>query len=74
MSEGNEFQAVPPLPPLQVLVPYMSKARFAECVGVDIGVVDAWVDRRYIPSRVVGKHRLINVAQMWKQAFEEPEL
>lgn len=73
MSGDEENQGLPPLPPMQVMVPYMSKARFAELVGVDVGVVDAWVDRRYLPTRLVGKYRLINLALLWQQAFQEPE-
>lgn len=67
---SEETQPDLQVPPLQALVPYMSKQRFADLVGVEFGVVDAWVDRGYLPSRVIGKHRLINVAVLWKQAFD----
>lgn len=40
------------LPPLAVLL--MTRERFAELSGVAPGVVDAWVDRGYLPSMLVG--------------------
>jgi hypothetical protein len=70
MSEVMSLDG-PPVPPLQGMVPYMTKQRFSELSGVPLGVVDAWVDRGYIPSRVIGKHRLVNMALLWKGAFDE---
>jgi hypothetical protein len=67
----EETLNVPALPPLQSLVPYMSKKRFAEIVGVELGVVDGWVDKGYIPSTKIGKHQLVNVARLWQKAMAE---
>jgi hypothetical protein len=71
VENGEENQLGQVLPPGQVLVPFMSKKRFAELSGLEFGVVDAWVDRGYLPSKVFGKHRLINVALLWRKAFED---
>ncbi|WP_045223682.1 hypothetical protein [Methyloterricola oryzae] len=72
MEEPISSQAlVPAVPPLQLLVPYMTRQRYAELTGLAPGIVDAQVERGYLPSRIFGKHRLINVAQLWKQALEE---
>lgn len=49
----------------------MTRERYSELSGVPIGVVDAWVDRGYIPSKIIGKHRLINLALMFRQALEQ---
>jgi hypothetical protein len=59
------------VPPLQSLVPYMSKRRFADIVGIEISVVDGWVEKGHLPSVLIGKYRLINVAKLWQQALEQ---
>jgi hypothetical protein len=71
MEGEQENQAVPMVPPFQIAVPFVTRERFSELSGVPLGVVDAWVDRAYIPSRLIGRHRLVNVAEMWRQAFEK---
>lgn len=51
-------------------VPLMHKERFAELVGVSYGVVEGWVDRGYLPSVVVGKHKLVNLALLTQECLE----
>jgi len=70
MEDERLGQVTPLVPPLQIPIPYITRQRYAELSGVPVGIVDAWVDRGYIPSKVIGKHRLVNVAQMWAQAFQ----
>lgn len=70
MEDPGSGQDLGPLLPFQVVVPFMTRQRYAELTGISLGVVDAWVDRGYVPSRVVGKRRLVNIAALWRQAFE----
>jgi hypothetical protein len=68
MEEDSDGQDVPPVPPFQIPIPYITRQRYSELSGVPLGVVDAWVDRGYIPSKIIGRHRLVNIAAMWKDA------
>jgi hypothetical protein len=52
-------------------VPVMTKLKFSELTCVPEGVVEGWLDRGYVPSLVIGKHRLVNVALMFKQALDQ---
>lgn len=49
---------------LQPFTPVMSKERFAELSGVSFGVVDGWCNRGYLPTLVIGKHKMINMVQL----------
>ena len=62
----------PGLPALALLiaVPVMTKERFAELVGVEVGVVRGMLDRGYLPAIKLGRHRLVNVALLQKQCLE----
>jgi hypothetical protein len=60
---GLVTSSVPPPNP----DPYITRQRYAELSGAPIGIVDAWVDRGHIPSKVIGKHRLVNVALLWSK-------
>lgn len=55
-------------------VPYMCRERYAELVGVTVGVVDGWAQRGYIPMVRVGKHALVNVALQFKEALDQQDL
>lgn len=50
--------------------PLMTVERFAEWIGLPIGVCQAQADRRHWPIVVVGKRRFINVELVRKQALE----
>ncbi len=51
-------------------VPLMHKEKFAELVGVSYGVVDGWCERGYIPTRIVGKHKLVNLALLNQECID----
>src|SRR5690606_40716640 len=56
-------------PPFALLsaVPVMTKERFAELVGVEVGVVRGMLDRSHLPSVKIGRHRFVNVAALhWR--------
>lgn len=52
-------------------VPVMNKERFSDLTGVPIGVIEGWVNRGYIPTIVIGKHRLINLVQLTQDCIEQ---
>jgi len=52
---------------LPVFVPVLSVDRYAKSIGIDVGVVDGWVKRGYIPTIKIGKRRLINIAAMTQE-------
>ncbi len=52
-------------------VPVMHQERFAELVGVSVGTVNGWVDKGYVPSIVIGRHRLVNMALLTKDCLEQ---
>ncbi|QSA98484.1 hypothetical protein [Methylococcus sp. EFPC2] len=70
MTQPDENQVLSPVH-VSPDVPYMHRERFAQLVGVSVGVVDGWADRGQIPCVVVGKHKLVNVALLFKQALEQ---
>lgn len=54
-------------------VPVMTKERFAELVGVEVGVIRGMIDRDYLPTVKIGRHRLINVAALQARCLEDVE-
>lgn len=51
--------------------PLMCKQRFADLVGVGYGVVDGWCNRDYVPTVLIGKHKLVNMALLTKECIEQ---
>ncbi|MEC5386740.1 hypothetical protein VVD49_13480 [Uliginosibacterium sp. H3] len=49
----------------------LDRHRFAELVGVDVGVVDGWIAKKYVPVLHLGKRSLINVAALHQRALEQ---
>jgi len=52
-------------------VPVISKARFAEMVGVSEGIVQGWISKGYVPTYSVGKYTLINLALLNHMALDK---
>ncbi|WP_173586031.1 hypothetical protein [Methylogaea oryzae] len=48
----------------------MRRERFAELTGLYIGVIDGWTERTYLPTVLIGKHRLVNLVLVHKQCLE----
>jgi len=59
------------VPPFQIPLAVVTKQRFSELTGQDIGVIDAQVDRGLLPSVKVGKHRMVNLARLWVDALNQ---
>lgn len=64
MAEQNTFY------PNYSAVPLMEKKRFAELTGFSEGAIEGWVERLYIPSIKIGKHRAVNLALITKACLE----
>ena len=52
---------------LPVYVPVLTVEKYAKSIGIEIGVVDGWVKRGYIPTIKIGKRRLINIVAMTQE-------
>ena len=60
LAENFEKLASPSL--VQAInLPVLSRARFAELIGVDEGVVLGWVNKGYLSTVKLGKYSLINL-------------
>lgn len=55
----------------QASVPVMEREKFSNLIGVDLGVVNGWIDRGYLPTIKIGKHRLVNLALLTKECLEK---
>lgn len=55
----------------QAPVPVMDREKFAELVGVSVGVVHAWIDKGYLPTFPIGRYSLVNTALLTKLALEK---
>ena len=47
----------------------MSREKFADMIGIPVGVVTGWCDRGYLPVVPIGKYSLINVALLHQQCL-----
>lgn len=68
MAENMEQS---PAPIHALPIPVMHQERFAELSGVSRGVLEGWVNRGYIPTIVIGKHRLINLVELTQSCIEQ---
>lgn len=44
-----------------IAFPVVTKERFAELSGLEVGVVRGMIDRGYLPTVKIGRHRMINL-------------
>lgn len=54
-------------PPMSATL--MSREKFADMIGIPVGVVIGWCDRGYLPVVPIGKYSLINVALLHQQCL-----
>ena len=54
-------------------VPVMAADRFAELVGVSSEVVRGWIDKGYLPTKKIGRYRLVNLAALQREALQGGE-
>lgn len=50
-------------------VPVMSRERFAELAGIEVGVLNGWITKGYMPVMEFGRYRLVNLALLTKMAL-----
>ncbi|MBI5330721.1 MAG: hypothetical protein HZB71_08920 [Betaproteobacteria bacterium] len=55
----------------QASVPVMEREKFASLVGVTVGVVNAWIDKGYLPTFPIGRYSLVNIALLNKLALDK---
>ncbi|HEX6927772.1 MAG TPA: hypothetical protein VF267_00885 [Gammaproteobacteria bacterium] len=51
-----------------ICFPLVTKERFAELSGLEVGVVRGMLDRGHLPSCKVGRHRLVDLRELWGRA------
>ncbi len=56
-------------PGVALLSPVVSKERFAEISGLEVGVVRGMLDRGYLPAMKIGRHRLVNLSALHAQSL-----
>jgi len=73
MLDQTQDQAppLPGVPPFQIPVAFVTKQRYSELTGLPIGVIEAQVDRKHLPSKQIGKYRMVNLARLWMDALGE---
>ena len=56
-----------------ILIPEMAMDVYAQAIGVTERTVEEWVKSGKLPSTKVGKRRLVNVAQRYKELIEQED-
>jgi len=51
--------------------PVVSRERFAEMVGLPLGVVVGFINKGYLPTVSIGKYSLVNVAAIQRSCSEK---
>lgn len=69
MDQPSGSVAVPPLP--MYASPLVTRERFAELVGLPIGVITGFANRGYIPTVSIGKYSLVNLELLRKRCLEK---
>jgi hypothetical protein len=55
----------------QAQVSILTAERFADLVGLPVGVVEAQLDRRILPVIKIGKRRFVNLEALRQRAISE---
>lgn len=50
--------------------PLVSRERFAELVGLPVGVVTGFINKGYLPTVSIGKYSLVNLALLEKRCLD----
>lgn len=56
---------------INIAPPYVTKKRFSEISGLQEDVIRGMIDRGYLPTVKIGRHRLINLTLMTKEALAQ---
>lgn len=66
----NHAAAVLPTPLPPYAVPFVTRERFAELVGLPVGVIVGFANKGYIPTVAIGKYSLVNLELLRKRCLE----
>ena len=55
------------------LVPLISAEKFAELCGMEASIVKSWCYKRTLPSKKIGKYRMINVSALQAQCLNSEQ-
>ncbi|MCD4484888.1 regulatory phage cox family protein [Chromobacterium vaccinii] len=58
-------------PRLEQTTPLVTRERFAELVGLPVGVIVGFVNKGYLPVMSVGKYSLVNIELLRKRCLEK---
>ena len=50
--------------------PLVTRERFAEMVGLPIGVITGWCNKGLIPTKTIGKYSLVSLELLRKQCLD----
>ena len=67
MDSGTAF-VTPSLP--NYMTPLVTRERFAEMVGLPVGVIVGWCNKGLIPTMTIGKYNLVSVELLRKRCLE----
>jgi hypothetical protein len=54
-------------------LPLVSRERFAELVGLPVGVIVGFINKGYLPTVTIGKYSLVNVEALRIKAAEKAQ-
>jgi hypothetical protein len=49
--------------------PVVTKERFAEMSGLEVGVVRGMINRGHLPTVKIGRHRLVNLTELARRCL-----
>lgn len=52
------------------ITPLVTRERFAEMVGLPVGVIVGWCNKGLIPTMTIGKYNLVSVELLRKRCLE----
>ena len=55
----------------EFLFPLLTREKFAEAVGLPVGVVVGFINKGYLPTISIGKYSFVNVAAIQRSCFEK---
>jgi hypothetical protein len=68
-SQSSKFE-LPADAGAAVSLPLVSRERFAQAIGIPVGVVVGWCNKGLVPTLTVGKYSLINVELLRRRCLE----
>lgn len=70
MRENSLSVSMPPVSLGSQTMPLVTRERFAELVGLPVGVIVGWCNKGLIPTMTIGKYSLVSVELLRKRCLE----